>query len=242
MTNRELFVRSLLALGLGAVLVVLAYFCVDRPVAYFVQGLDLKQYPGVTTTLTELTYIPKWLEAVAPLVLVLAGVRLAWGPLSRFERAAFAAALSILVGICFKEHLKSAFGRTWPQTWVGKPPSNPSLLGLGGTYGFFPFPKGEDPDYYASFPSGHTLRLVAFVAVLWAAYPRGRWLYVLVTLLVAVGLVGMNYHFVGDVIGGAVIGGITGAYAARFAGLSGGPSRPGGVRGGLAERSGPGDP
>jgi membrane-associated phospholipid phosphatase len=219
MTNRMLLLRSLLALALGAALVVLAYCFVDRQVAFFVQDLDLGQYPGVKPTLEEFTYIPKWLEYLAPVILLLAAIRLAWGPLSRPERVAFVAALSILISLPPKEHLKYAFGRTWPATWIGKPPANPSLLGKDGTYGFFPFPE-KNIDYYSSFPSGHTFRIVAFVAVFWGAYPRGRWVCALATLLVAVGLVGMNYHFVGDVIGGAVLGGIVGAYAARFAGLS----------------------
>jgi membrane-associated phospholipid phosphatase len=224
MTNQVLFLRSLLALAVGSLLVVLAYYWVDRQAAEFVKGLDLERYPAVTAGLRGLTYIPapgvEWLAAP---ILVLAGVRLSWGPLSRPERAAFAAALSLLVAICFKEYLKHTFGRAWPATWIGKPPSNPSLLGdaeghYAGTYGFFFFHGGQA---FESFPSGHTTRIVAFLAVFWVAYPRGRWLYVLVVLLVAVGLVGMNYHFVGDVVGGAVLGGITGAYAARFAGLGG---------------------
>jgi membrane-associated phospholipid phosphatase len=223
MTNQALFLRSLLALAIGSLLVVLAYLFVDRQGAEYVKGLDLERYPPVTAALKDLTYIAdpgvEWLAAG---ILVLAGVRSTWGPLSRPERAVFAAALSLLVAVCFKEYLKYAFGRPWPATWVGKPPSNPSLLGdaagqYAGTYGFF-LNHGKS---YESFPSGHTARIVAFMAVFWAAYPRSRWLCVLVTLLVAVGLVGMNYHFVGDVIGGAVLGGITGAYAARFAGLSG---------------------
>jgi membrane-associated phospholipid phosphatase len=222
--NRVLFLRSLLVLAVGSLLVVLAYFWVDRQAAEFVKGLDLERYPAVTAVLRHLAHIPvpgvEWLAAG---ILILAGVRLSWGPLSRLERAAFAAALSLLVAICFKDYLKHALGRPWPATWIGKPPSNPSLLGdaegrCAGTYGFFFFRGGQA---YESFPSGHTTRIVAFLAVFWVAYPRGRWLYVLVVLLVAVGLVGMNHHFVGDVIGGAVLGGVTGAYAARFAGLSG---------------------
>ncbi len=224
MTNRTLLLRSLLALAAGTILVVLAFYYVDRPVAEFVRAQQPYRPPAATTTLGDLTYVPDpGLEWLAAVILVLAGVRLAWGPLSRFERTAFAAALSLLVAVCFKEYLKTAFGRTWPSTWVGNPPSNPSLLGneqgeYAGTYGFFPFHGGKG---WGSFPSGHTIRVVAFLAVFWVAYPRGRWLYVLVTLLVVAGLVGMNYHFVGDVIGGAVLGGIVGAYAARFAGLSG---------------------
>jgi membrane-associated phospholipid phosphatase len=228
MTNQALFIRSLLALAVGSLLVGLAYFFVDRQAAEYVRGMDLERYPEVTGTLKMFTYIPEWLQVAAPVILVLAGLRLTWGPLCRCERVVFVATLSLLVGICFKDHLKNAFGRPWPTTWIGKPPSNPSLLGdaegkHAGAYGYFLNwgDKTAKDKGYESFPSGHTFRIVSFVAVFWVAFPWSRWLCVLLTLLVGVGLVGMNYHFVGDVIGGAVLGGITGAYAARFAGLSG---------------------
>jgi membrane-associated phospholipid phosphatase len=44
------------------------------------------------------------------------------------------------------------------------------------------------------------------IAVLWICYPRYRWLYALATAAVAVGLIGANYHFVGDVIAGGFVG------------------------------------
>jgi hypothetical protein len=39
----------------------------------------------------------------------------------------------------------------------------------------------------------------------------------------AVGLLGMDYHFVGDVIAGGFVGGVVGAYTAHYTGL--GPRR-----------------
>jgi hypothetical protein len=60
------------------------------------------------------------------------------------------------------------------------------------------------------------IRTLAIVSVVWVAYPRGRWACV---LAVATGLIGMNYHFVGDVIGGAFAGAIVGVYTAYACGL-----------------------
>jgi hypothetical protein len=40
-----------------------------------------------------------------------------------------------------------------------------------------------------------------------------------------IALVGMNYHFVGDVIAGSVIGSVVGTYAALFGELAEPPSR-----------------
>ena len=56
------------------------------------------------------------------------------------------------------------------------------------------------------------------VAVLWLAYPGGRWAWVLGGIVLGISLVGMNYHFVGDVIAGGVIGSIVGAYVAMGCG------------------------
>ena len=72
----------------------------------------------------------------------------------------------------------------------------------------------------SSFPSGHTARTLAFVSVFWIAYPACRWACVAATVAVAVGLIGMNYHFVGDVVGGAMVGGLVGMYTAHLSGLA----------------------
>jgi membrane-associated phospholipid phosphatase len=114
-----------------------------------------------------------------------------------------------MVAVAFEFYLKFLFGRYWPETWVD---DNPSLIG-DGAYGFHPFHFGPA---YGSFPSGHTARTVAVASVLWAAYPRWRLAWTAVAASVAVGRVGMNYHFVGDTIGGAFLGALTGMYAALF--------------------------
>ena len=61
--------------------------------------------------------------------------------------------------------------------------------------------------------------LLAIAAIIWIVYPRWRWACGLASLAVAVGLVGMNYHFVGDVIAGGFVGGIVGTYIAHYSGL-----------------------
>jgi membrane-associated phospholipid phosphatase len=46
----------------------------------------------------------------------------------------------------------------------------------------------------------------AVLSVLWICYPRLRPLYVLIALAVAIGLIGSNFHFLGDCIAGAFLG------------------------------------
>jgi len=187
------------------VLVALAYFFVDRPVAHLVHDWRLNSY----SALQWMTKIPVLFEAAAPILIVAILIALAWRPLPRWSWTLLAAALNLLITLAFAEHAKYLFGRYWPDTWIH---NNPSLLG-NGEYGFHPFHMGTA---YDSFPSGHTARIVAVVSVVWLAYPKGRWLCLVLAAAVMVGLVGMNYHFVGDVIGGAGLGAITGLYAAHF--------------------------
>jgi len=201
--------RSLLVLGVGALLVTLCYFFVDRPIAYFVRDQDFARF----TLLKWLTYPPPIIQTFAPAILAALVVRRAFGPFRGWEQALFAASVSLLVAVQFKNTLKCAFGRDWPDTWID---DNPSLLG-DDAYGFHPF---HGSLVYGSFPSGHTARVLAIVAVYWIAYPRWRWAGVLATAAVVVGLVGMNYHFVGDTIAGGVVGGLVGMYTAHFCRLT----------------------
>jgi membrane-associated phospholipid phosphatase len=198
--------NSLAALLLCAVLVALCYWFVDRPVAFYVHDQRLAEH----AVLEWLTYPPPIVQAWAPVVLAALMVRRAWRPFRRWELAVIAAGVGLILADQFRESLAYAFGRYWPETWID---GNPSLI-RDGAYGFHPFHGGSA---YGSFPSGHTTRTLAVAAVVWSAYPRWRWVCFLASVAVAVGLIGMNYHFVGDVIAGGFVGGIVGAYAAYFA-------------------------
>ncbi|HEY7309952.1 MAG TPA: phosphatase PAP2 family protein [Gemmataceae bacterium] len=197
--------RFAMALPVCALLVTLAYLFVDRPVAFFVHDHHLNRIAA----LEWMTHTAMAFDALASAIVFLAAVRLAFGPLTRLERTLFAAALSLMVAVAFEYYLKFLFGRYWPETWVN---DNPSLI-RDNAYGFHPF---HDGSAYGSFPSGHTARTVALLWVIGVAYPRWVWLCVLAAASVVVGLVGMNYHFVGDTIGGTFLGAWTGMYAARF--------------------------
>jgi membrane-associated phospholipid phosphatase len=212
---RRLLRGSLIALTVCAVLVTLCYFLVDRPVAFFVRDRQINRIE----LLKWLTYPPPYLESLAPLVLVGLMLRRAWGPLRRWEQTLFAICVSLLLTVAFEGVLKPAFGRTWPATWIN---NNPSLLNeTNHAYGFFPFRKWDwhEGGWYDSFPSGHTARMMAILSVVWIASVWWRWACVLAALAIAVGLIGMDYHFVGDVIGGGFLGGIVGTYTAQFCGV-----------------------
>jgi membrane-associated phospholipid phosphatase len=189
-------------------MVLVCYFFVDRPVAEFVHGNKLSEHAA----LKWLTYVPPFVQAWSPALIALLLVRRAFGPFRRWELVALTASVSMIVADQVRESLGYAFGRYWPETWID---NNPSFI-KDGAYGFHPFHGGSA---YGSFPSGHMARTVGLASVVWVAYPRWRWACVLASLAVAAGLLGMNYHFVSDVIAGSFVGGIVAAYAAALAGL-----------------------
>jgi membrane-associated phospholipid phosphatase len=177
------------------ILVAVSYFWLDRPIALFVhgelQGIDL---------FGKLTQVPDVLAPIAFVVLTAAVLRgLTGRPLSKFLTVLLLSGVSLAVAVIVKDQLKLAFGRTWPETWVR---NNPSFI-HDGVYGFFPFHGGAG---YASFPSGHTTVICTVMTVLWLCYPRYRALYALAMAAVAIGLVGADFHFLGDVIAGGFLG------------------------------------
>ncbi|HEY2755298.1 MAG TPA: phosphatase PAP2 family protein [Pseudolabrys sp.] len=171
----------------------------DRPIA-----LISREHIAHRDTFASLTHIPDPLIPVAVVVFVAIGLWAfaAW-PLARWQVAALLSSISVIVAETTKSELKYVFGRTWPDTWVA---NNPSFL-RDGAYGFNFFHGGAG---YASFPSGHTAVTCAIASVLWIYYPRLRALWALGVLAVAVGLLGANYHFLGDIIAGGFVGASTG--------------------------------
>jgi membrane-associated phospholipid phosphatase len=205
----RLLLRTIVALVACVALVVVCYFFVDRPVAFYVHRHEIARF----NELRWLTEPPPLVQLWAPLVLALLLIRRAGGPWRHWQHVLFVACVSLIVADQFRESLGDLFGRYWPETWRN---NNPSLIGTGA-YGFHPFKVGDDT---GSFPSGHSARIGAFAAVFWLGLPRGRWLYAIIALPMLIALVGMNYHFVGDVIAGSVLGGIVGTYAMTLSGFN----------------------
>lgn len=177
---------------------------VDRPVALFVHA----HLHGMSL-FVDLTYIPEVLAPIAAVVVVWFGCGMAlgrpWGPSGM---VLLRCSISLFAAVGIKDRLKYAFGRTWPETWTH---GNPSFIG-DGTFGFFPFHGGEG---WASFPSGHATATCAVLAVLWLHWPQFRWLYLVIGALVAIGLIGADFHWTSDVIAGGFLGSATGIVAAR---------------------------
>ncbi len=147
-----------MALCIAAVLVY--YFWIDRPVAFFVYHHQINKFQ----VFRWLTYPPPELQTWSPLVLTVLMVRRAWGPFVRWQKVLLVACLSLIVADEFRTSLGDVCGRYWPETWSN---DNPSLIG-NGRYGFHPFQRGDD---IGSFPSGHAGRILGFATVWLIATP-----------------------------------------------------------------------
>jgi membrane-associated phospholipid phosphatase len=201
-----LLVRSTLAVIGCAIVVVVCYFFIDRQVALFVNTHVINKI----AVFKWLTYPPPIVQTWSSLVLAVLVIRRALGEWRPWQRTLFVACISLIVADQFRYTIGDVAGRYWPETWHD---DNPSFIG-NGTYGFHPFHADDDE---GSFPSGHAARIAGFLGIFWITLPKFRWLYTVIAAPMLIALVAMNYHFVGDVIAGSVLGAIVAAWATMLA-------------------------
>src|SRR2546429_4880453 len=205
---RTLLRRTLITMGVCIAAVLVCYFWIDRPVAFFVYDHHINKIE----VFRWLTYPAPEVQNWSALVLTVLIVRRAWGPFLRWQRVLLVACITLIVADDFRISLGDVFGRYWPQTWTH---DNPSLIGTG-TYGFHPFQRGDD---IGSFPSGHACRIFGFAGVWMIAVPESRVIMILLAAPMLGSLVAMHYHFVSDVIAGSVLGALIAMYAVHLARL-----------------------
>jgi membrane-associated phospholipid phosphatase len=179
-------------------LVGLAVAFADRPIATY--SHDALHRPGWASLLTRISIPAPPLIVMSLVALIMVGA--AWSTdrsLTSSWRTVLAAACATLFAIFAVFALKYVFGRMWPETWVE---NNPSWI-HDHKFGFLPLHGGAG---YESFPSGHTTRITAPFAVLWQRLPRFRLLYVVPPLLVMVGLLAADFHWLSDCLAGIWLG------------------------------------
>ena len=197
-TASRRFWSWLVALAIGAVVVAACYAWVDRPVALWVYAHQSRLV--TKEDLSGIARIPNPAALVSVVVFVLLGIwRLARWPFGKLERAALASSGSVLIGEAIKDILKWVFGRPSPDLWEMS-----SLSATAAQNYQLHWFNGVEP--FNSFPSGHMTAAAAVIAVLWMRYPKFRAIYALCLIVVATGLVALNFHFLADVIAGALLG------------------------------------
>ncbi len=172
-----------------------AYLWIDKPVVFWAAAHHTRQY----TILIWFTRIPETSAGIFFLAYLILGMRFYLHKNSSHDKVFFALANSFVITLFLKDTLKHIFGRYWADTWVN---NNPSLL-QNGVYGFNWFHAGTA---YSSFPSGHVAGTTAVMVLLALLYPRMRWVsaFFIVGMMLCQAI--LYYHFVSDILAGAVLG------------------------------------
>jgi membrane-associated phospholipid phosphatase len=171
----------------------------DRPIAFFVHDAF-----GQFEILGNFTGTPSFFRPMAVLaVLVLLARRIAFRSFGELDIALILCGVSMFLAKLLLPPLKFTFGRTWPLY------HHPSLI-VDGVYGFNFFHRGLA---YGAFPSGHTTSIFALIMVFWICYPRFRWIYSACIAAITGALIVGNYHYLSDVIVGALVGFSTAVFA-----------------------------
>ena len=194
--------RWLAAFVVCALAVGLCVAFIDRPLAEYADDHVVH-----TTSAAWLEGALRPLEGVALLALVALvaeGIRvMARKPANPRFRTPILCCWATMWAVAAEIILKRVFGRGWPDpTYIGQ-----------HEYGFHWF-HGEAQ--WESFPSGTAMVAAAIVSVAWnreSRWRQRRQLRIIgstIVVLISAALVAVNYHWLGDVVAGAYIGGLIG--------------------------------
>lgn len=207
-----------MALLLAAI--VAAYFFADRPLCEFVYNHALSQHlleflkkflslPHFinehsllehSNLLSRLLDWPPLMSGLSPFLLLL-GVFLKPG---KGRDLLLLMGLSILLTFVLKNDLKWIFSRNWPLTWT-----NNNLSWISNhAYGFhwFSGKAFQGDDTTGSFPSGHTAVAFATLLPIGLLHRRALPYCIVIASLEGVAMLLFDYHFLSDVLAGALVG------------------------------------
>ncbi len=164
-----------------ALLMVLSFLYLDKPIATFCYKLDLGYFQHILQTVTHLG---KAKPAIGILFILAIAFRYLWKHRAWEVRAWFLW-LCTLVPSVIVLGLKILFGRSRPEMFFNQ-----------GEYGFqwLQFER-----LHWSFPSGHTATVMGFVFGLCIVWPRYRYLFLLFGFLVMMSRIVLFQHYFSDV-------------------------------------------
>jgi membrane-associated phospholipid phosphatase len=176
--------------------IALCIIWVDAPIAALFGGRF--HFAIVETLLGGIVLVAAQLLLVAGLVLA---ARTS-GRLGEVSRTLMLACLASILAYGSNFLLKIIFGRPVPLTHDG----------ADGQMIFHLF-HGTN---HSSFPSGHMALLGAFASILWQSFARARPVLLSLLCLAGAAIVAGNWHYVSDIIAGAVLGLTVGAAVGRL--------------------------
>lgn len=192
MMFRPLFRQWCLLLIAAMIMVAVCIRWLDLPIALVFLS-NTKRFNEVGTALGSAVLV----SGEMVVIVTLAIVRMAKGNLPAFAKYVFVACCTSLCAFVINDYvLKLLFGRRPPSVLFHAHPNH--------VFNFF---KGNQ---YSSFPSGHMVIATAFGLALIRLEPRALPVVVILLCTGAAALIIGDWHFVGDVIAGAFVGGTAG--------------------------------
>jgi membrane-associated phospholipid phosphatase len=165
-----------------AILVILAYYFVDKPIATYFYQLDLGTKMH---SLELLTALGKWIAYV--ILFFIAGLYFRYIQVNTvYEARAWYLLGCVLVANLICLILKVALSR-----------ARPDLLFTSNVFGFYWFKLSSN---YWSLPSGHTTTVISLASGLGVLFPRYFYAFLIVALLVVASRVLLYFHYLSDVM------------------------------------------
>ncbi len=196
----KIYLKNGTFLGVGFLgLSILSILFIDKPLAIFIHnhGFDQLMYFRFITENLSIIY-----EITAILLILI----------SSFEKHLLSklgftvyCILIILVTASIKTKFKIYLGREWVKTWSKAPIS----LINDNIYGFY----GRHPNnWQGSYPSGHTSLVSVISFILLIIYPKYKYIWISLILVIIAALIILDFHFLGDCLAGIALGGIMSYY------------------------------
>jgi membrane-associated phospholipid phosphatase len=196
-------IRELGLFCLAAIATAIAVQWIDLPLARTIAGglshgptrvVIQAQYPDLLDLLVAAVTLGSWFGYM------ILGYIPSW---RRLANCLHLTGTAVPIAYAAKAITKNLCGRINTRFWLAYP----------AQYDFHWLHSGPN---FSGFPSGHFAILIAFVLAIVYYYPRWRGLAILLLIACAAALVISEYHFLGDVIGGAYLG-----YLSYLAGSAG---------------------
>lgn len=185
------------------ILAVVSYYFIDRPVTTWT-FYNTRNHPWHFIWLYA-TYLQPLYYNLAPWFILYLISRQALGyNIKSWHYIVVVMIMSMSLTIMLNEQLRFIFGRYWGATWFH---GNLSYI-ENNVYGFTWFKTAHE---FKSFPSGHTALTTGLMAALWLQVDNKkiRLFAISNVLAVGLGLILMCYHFVSDVLIGALVGSLS---------------------------------
>ncbi|MBP9721736.1 MAG: phosphatase PAP2 family protein [Gammaproteobacteria bacterium] len=195
----KFLIYSFLTIGLA----VLSYYFLDRPVAQWTYNNT--KFHDWHLIWQYATYLQPMYAYLAPWYVFYFVIQIGKGrniqSIQSWQKILLVMIISMWFTLAVNDQLRVLFGRYWPDTWFH---GNLSYI-QHKFYGFTWFKMNHE---FKSFPSGHTSLIFGFMmALLWQVDNFKVKLFAIANcILVGIGLILMCYHFVSDVIIGALVG------------------------------------